>query len=71
MIKSLLFHVVMRGVPWDKFKSEIIETLYLVSALKEPVQLWNKHEYQHSGDTVVKNIFNSFHDTLLLLYSRK
>ena len=25
--------------------------------------LWSKHEYQHSGEIFVKNIFKPFHDT--------
>ena len=29
----------LRGVPWNQLKSENIETLYLLSALKEPVQI--------------------------------
>ena len=66
-------------VPWNQFNSENIEILYLLSALKEPVQidckknalLWNKHEYQHSAVIFVKNIFNSFPDTVLFLYFLK
>ena len=27
----------------------------------ELTDLWNKHEYQHSADIFVKNIFNSFY----------
>ena len=43
-----------------------------MTALKESVQieykkayalLWNKHEYQHSGEIFVKNILKPFHDT--------
>ena len=45
---SLLFELVatntywkqsLRAVPWNQLKSENIETLYLFSALKEPVQI--------------------------------
>ena len=31
--------------------------------------LWNKHEYSHSADKFVKNIFNPFHGTSLFLCS--
>ena len=31
--------------------------------LEESMLLWNKHEYQHSPDIFVKNIFNPFHGT--------
>ena len=33
--------------------------------------LWNKHEYQHSADIFVKNIFNPFPGTGLFLYFLK
>ena len=33
--------------------------------------LWNKHEYQHSADIFVKNIFNPRYATGLLLYFLK
>ena len=33
--------------------------------------LWNKHEYQHSADICVKNVFNPFHGTDLFLYFLK
>ena len=48
---SLLFQLVAmniyqkqltRGVPWNQLKSENIEILYLLSTLKEPVQINNK-----------------------------
>ena len=29
----------LRGAPWNQLKSENIETWYLLSALKEPVQI--------------------------------
>ena len=29
----------LRGVPWNQLKSEIIETWYFLSALKEPEQI--------------------------------
>ena len=29
----------LRGVPWNQLESENIKTLYLLSALKEPVQI--------------------------------
>ena len=70
------------GGPWNQLKSENIETLYLLSALKEPVQIdcWtirthalflNKHEYQYSADIFVKNIFKPFHGTGLFIYPLK
>ena len=45
----------LRSVPWNQLKSENTETLYLLSAMKEAVQidskkarkhalLWNKHK---------------------------
>ena len=56
-----------------------MEILYLLNALKELCKstirkhalLWNKHEYQHTPDMFVKNIFNPFYDTRLFLYSLK
>ena len=32
----------LRGVPWNQLKSGNIETLYILSALKEPVQIYYK-----------------------------
>ena len=69
----------LRVVLWNHFKSGNIETLYLLSALKEPVQinyknhalLWNKDGYQHSADIFIKNIFNPIYGTGLNLYSLK
>ena len=59
----------------NQLKSENIKTLYLLSALKEPMQTdyrWNKHERdQYSSDIFVKNVFNPFHGTGLFLYSLK
>ena len=34
-----MFVMNMRVVPWNQLKSENIETLYLLSALKEPLQI--------------------------------
>lgn len=54
----------LRPVPWNQLKSDNIETLQLLSELEEPVLivrnvrkhalLWNKHEYQHSVDILLK-----------------
>ena len=67
------------GVPWNQLKSENIEILYLLWALKELVQMdykkaccvMEKHECQHSVEIFVKNIFNPFHGTGIFLYSLK
>ena len=53
------------GVPWNQIKSENIESLYLLSALKETVQIYYKKAcsvmeeawIQHSTDIFVDNIF--------------
>ena len=39
--------------------------------IRKHALLWNKHDYQHSAGTFVKNIFNPFHGTSLFLYSLK
>ena len=41
------------------------------STIGKHALLWNKHEYQHSADIFVENIFNPFHGTGLFLYSLK
>ena len=41
------------------------------STVRKYALLWNKHEYQHSADIFVKNIFNPFHGSGLLLYFLK
>ena len=41
------------------------------STVRKHALLWNKHEYQHSAVIFVKNIFNSFPDTVLFLYFLK
>ena len=51
IIKNSLFQLVamsiyrkqlLRGVPWNQLKSENTKTLYLLSALKEPVPIYKK-----------------------------
>ena len=41
------------------------------SKVRKYALLWNKHEYQHSADIFVKNIFNLFHGIGLFLYFSK
>ena len=41
------------------------------STVRKHALLWNKHEYQHSADICVKNIFNPFPGTGLFLYFLK
>ena len=41
------------------------------STVRKHALLWNKHEYQHSADIFVKNIFNPFPGTGLFLYFLK
>ena len=84
---SLLFQLVvmniyrkqsLRDVPWNQLKSDNIETLYLLSALKRPVQNDYKiacfvmEEAWTSAGIFVKNIFNPFHQKTrgILTFSR-
>ena len=61
----------LRRAPWNQLKSGNIETLYLLSTLErtgvDRLLLWSKHEYQHSADIFVENIFNLFHGPGFLL----
>ena len=41
------------------------------STVRKQALLWNKHEYQHSADIFVKNIFNPFPGTGFFLYFLK
>ena len=41
------------------------------SIIRKHTLLWNKHKYQHSAGLFVKNIFKTFHGTLLCLYVLK
>ena len=68
----------LKGVPWNQLKSENVETLYLLSALKEPVQMDCKKACSVMEQTIIstfcwliKNIFNPFHGTGLFLYFPK
>ena len=61
----------LRRAPWNQLKSGNIETLCLLSTLErtgvDRLLLWSKHEYQHSADIFVENIFNLFHGPGFLL----
>ena len=69
----------MRCAPSNQLKSENVETLYLKWIekttrkidYKKACSLMNKHEYQHSADILIKNIFKPFYGTGLFLYSFK
>ena len=84
---SLLFQLVvmniyrkqsLRDVPWNQLKSDNTETLYLLSALKGPVQndyeiaCFVMEEAWTSAGIFVKNIFNPFHQKTrgILTFSR-
>ena len=41
------------------------------TTVRKHALLWNNHEYQHSADIFVKNIFNPFPGTSLFLYFLK
>ena len=41
-VLSSLWELSLRAVPWNQLKSESIETLYILSALKTPLSMYKK-----------------------------
>ena len=41
-VPSSLWELSLRAVPWNQLKSESIETLYILSALKTPLSMYKK-----------------------------
>ena len=46
----------LRGVPWNQLKSGNIETLYILSALKEPVQIYYKKACSYGTSMNINNL---------------
>ena len=54
-----------------KFSTSRVHWKNQCRSVRKHALLWSKHEYQHSADIFVKNIFNPFHGTGFFLYFLK